>query len=193
MVSKLFNLPENHSKIAEYPYGFHGLVRLTRSIPFDIEKMSLQAFVSKGKFSTSAPLNGSLIYKALSLQVVVQQAILVFSARHSVPKMNKQTLIEQRIYQLHQRVIQKLLDNPERVVGIARANLQRYREQNGNWKAYADWEQKLSLPVNDIIRILDSHDESAVLARSNSPFAGCLSAHERWEILREFRDAHETP
>lgn len=106
--------------------------------------------------------------------------------------MNKQTLIEQRIYQLHQRVIQKLQADPVRVVGIARTNLQRYRARNGNWQAYTDWEQKLSLPVTDIINILDSHEESAVLARSNSPFAGCLSAHERWEILREFKNTHET-
>ena len=34
------------------PHGFHGLVGLTRSIPFDIEKISLQPSVSKGKFST---------------------------------------------------------------------------------------------------------------------------------------------
>lgn len=106
--------------------------------------------------------------------------------------MNKQTLIEQRIYRLHQRIIEKLQANPEQVVGIARANLQRYRASNGNWQAYTDWEQKLSLPVTDIINILNSQKESAVLARSNSPFAGCLSAHERWKILRELKNSHET-
>lgn len=98
--------------------------------------------------------------------------------------MNRQTLIEQRIYALHQRVILKLQANPERVLGVARTNLQRYRERNGDWHAYMDWEKKLSLPLNDIISILKSDDESAVLARSNSPFAGCLSPQERWEILR---------
>lgn len=107
--------------------------------------------------------------------------------------MNRQTLIEQRIYQLHQRIIEKLRDNPEEIIGIARANLQRYRAQNGDWPAYQDWEQKLTLPVGEIIQILNSHDENAVLARSNSPFAGCLSARERWQILQKFRQSHETP
>lgn len=107
--------------------------------------------------------------------------------------MNKQTLIEQRIYQLHQRIIDKLRTDPEQVLKRAHSNLHRYRVSNGNWPAYADWEQKLALPVHEIIDILNSHDESAVLARSNSPFAGCLSAHERWEILREFNKTHETP
>ena len=35
------------------PYSFHGLVGLTRSIPFDIEKVTLQPTETKGKFPTS--------------------------------------------------------------------------------------------------------------------------------------------
>lgn len=65
--------------------------------------------------------------------------------------MNRQTLIEQRIYQLHQRVIDKLKAEPERVLALAHANLQRYRAQNGDWLAYQYWEKKLALPVSDII------------------------------------------
>ncbi len=106
--------------------------------------------------------------------------------------MNKQTLIEQRIYRLHQRVIQKLRNNPQPVLKMAQSNLKRYRQKNGDWSSYLEWEQKLSLPVEDIINILESHEESAVLARSNSPFAGSLSAYERWAILRELNKEHET-
>ena len=75
---------------------------------------------------------------------------------------------------------------------IARSNLKRYRDINGDWPSYLDWEKKLSLPVTDIIKILESNEESAVLARSNSPFAGCISPRERWKILREFNKEHET-
>lgn len=100
--------------------------------------------------------------------------------------MNRQTLIEQRIYRLHQRVIQKLRQNPQSVLKIAESNLKRYRQRNGDWSSYLDWEQKLSLPVEEIIKILESNEDSAILARSNSPFAGCLSSRERWAILREF-------
>ena len=106
--------------------------------------------------------------------------------------MNKQTLIEQRIYCLHQRVIQKLQNNPQKILKIARSNLKRYRERNGDWPSYLDWEKKLSLPVADIIKILESNEESAVSARSNSPFAGCISPRERWAILREFNKKYET-
>jgi hypothetical protein len=106
--------------------------------------------------------------------------------------MNKQTLIEQRIYRLHQRVIQKLRNNPQPVLEMAQSNLKRYRQRNGDWSSYLEWEQKLSLPIEDIINILESHEENAILARSNSPFAGSLSPYERWAILREFNQEHET-
>ncbi len=52
---------KNHSRMLSKlpksvinPHGFHGLVGLTRPIPFDIEKVALQPSVSKGKFPTSA-------------------------------------------------------------------------------------------------------------------------------------------
>jgi hypothetical protein len=50
----------------------------------------------------------------------------------------------------------------------------------------------LSLAIADIIKILESNEESAVLARSNSPFAGCIKAREQWTVLREFNQEHET-
>ncbi len=106
--------------------------------------------------------------------------------------MNRQTLIEQRIYHLHQYIIQGLKDNPQEIIQIARANLKNYRKKNGDWKAYLDWEERLNLPVNEIIAVLNSSDESAVLARSNSPFAGCIPHRERWEILRRFKKEYET-
>lgn len=107
--------------------------------------------------------------------------------------MNRQTLIEQRIYRLHERIAQALRDKPQETLEIARSNLKRYRKKNGDWPSYLEWEQKLALPVKDIIDILASHEESAVLARSNSPFAGVIPPRERWAILREFDTAHETP
>ena len=106
--------------------------------------------------------------------------------------MNRQTLIEQRIYQLHQRVIDKLKAEPERILALARANLQRYQIQNGDWLAYQYWEKKLALPVSDIITLLSSQHDEAVLARSNSPFAGSLTPQERWAIWKECRNADET-
>jgi len=106
--------------------------------------------------------------------------------------MNRQILIEQRIYHLHQRIIQKLRHNPQPVMEKARFNLQRYRQKNGDWLSYMEWEQTLSLPVEELIKILESNEESAILARSNSPFAGSLSPQERWEILRKFNQEHET-
>jgi len=106
--------------------------------------------------------------------------------------MNKQTLIEQRIYYLHQRIIQKLQENPKEILSIAHDNLKRYRKRNGDWRSYLDWEQRLSLPVKDIINVLNSQEEDAILARSNSPFAGCISARERWRILKKVNRKYET-
>ena len=116
-----------------------------------------------------------------------------FSNSHKRKQLvNRQILIEQRIYCLHQIIIQKLRNNPQPVMKMAQSNLKRYIQRNGDWPSYLDWQQKLSLPVEDIIKILESDEESAILARSNSPFAGSLSPRERWAILRKFNQEHET-
>lgn len=106
--------------------------------------------------------------------------------------MNRQTLIEQRIYHLHQYIVQELRDNPQAVLKTARSNLKSYKKRNGDWKPYIEWEKKLKLPVDEIISILDSSDESAILARSNSPFAGCIPHRQRWKLLKEFNKQNET-
>ncbi len=107
--------------------------------------------------------------------------------------MNRQTLIEQRIYHLHQYIVQELRNNPQAVLKTARSNLKRYKKRNGNWLPYIEWEKKLKLPIVDIIAILDSHDDSSILARSNSPFAGCIPHRQRWKLLKEFNKQYETP
>lgn len=104
--------------------------------------------------------------------------------------MNKQKLIEKRIYYLHQYIIQRLKDSPEAVINKAKANLTRYRECNGDWNAYQYWDNKLQLPVKEIINILNSSSEEAILARSNSPFAGCIPNKVRWEIIKQCNQEH---
>ncbi len=105
--------------------------------------------------------------------------------------MNRQTLIEQRIYHLHQHIVQELKSDPQAVLKTARSNLKRYKKRNGDWLPYIEWEKKLKLPIDEIIAILSSNDESAILARSNSPFAGCIPYRQRWQILKEFNKQYE--
>ena len=66
---------------------------------------------------------------------------------------------------------------------IAHNNLRRWRKQNGDWPAYMGWEEKLRLPVDEIINLLESNSDEAVLAQSTSPFAGVIPDRERWEII----------
>lgn len=102
---------------------------------------------------------------------------------------NKQQVIEQRILAQHQLIAQRLQENPEHVITHAKNNLQRWKKNYDDvypaW--FVEWQNILSKPVTEIIKLLTSEDPHAVQLRSSSPFAGVISSKERWNLIRDIQ------
>ena len=79
------------------------------------------------------------------------------------------------------------------LVDLARANLARWSRQNASapslLRCYAEWQNILSRPLEDICGQLCAETESAQRLRQNSPFAGVLAAAEVWSIKASLRHA----
>ena len=105
------------------------------------------------------------------------------------------TETDQVSMELARRVAERMRWQPE-VVGFARANLARWSQQNISapslLRCYAEWQQILSRPVEEICALLCSESDNAQRLRQNSPFAGVLSPAEVWEVKSRFRHAPAT-
>jgi len=104
--------------------------------------------------------------------------------------------INQVSLEMARRVADRVQRNPE-LLEIARANLARWSRQNASVgslrRCYAEWEEILSRPVEEICDLLCSDSDDAQRLRQNSPFAGVLSPSEVWEIKSRFHHAPGTP
>jgi hypothetical protein len=94
--------------------------------------------------------------------------------------------------ELARRVAERLRRQPE-LVEFARANLARWSRQNASvpslLRCYAEWQEILSHPVDEICDLLSSESDNAQRLRQNSPFAGVLPPTEVWEIKSRFHHA----
>jgi hypothetical protein len=104
---------------------------------------------------------------------------------------NAQRIIEDRILARHRLIAERLLADPS-LIEHARSNLRRWAE-GGAAEArpawYTEWRAILDRPIGDIVAVLTERSEHAAWLRSCSPFAGMLSARERWLLLKEPRHA----
>lgn len=93
---------------------------------------------------------------------------------------------------LGRRVSERLRRHPE-LVDQARANLTRWSRQNASatslLRCYAEWQEILGRPVENICALLCAETEEAQRLRQNSPFAGILAPAEIWAIKASFRHA----
>jgi hypothetical protein len=103
--------------------------------------------------------------------------------------------IDQVSLELARRVAEELRRHPE-AVDFARANLARWSQRNSSapslLRCYAEWQQLLSRPVEEICDLLCSESDNAQRLRQNSPFAGLLSPSDVWEVKSRFRHAPAT-
>ena len=101
--------------------------------------------------------------------------------------------IDQVSLEMARRVAERLRHNPE-LREIAYANLARWSRQNAAGgsllRCYAEWEEILSRPVEEICELLCSASDNVQRLRQNSPFVGVLSPAEVWEIKSRF---HHVP
>jgi len=103
--------------------------------------------------------------------------------------------IDQVSLEMARRVADRVRHNPE-LLEIGRANLARWSRQNASvgslLRCYAEWEEILSRPVQQICDLLCSDSDDAQRLRQNSPFVGVLSPAEVWEIKSRFHHAPTT-
>jgi len=104
---------------------------------------------------------------------------------------SKQQLIELRILAQHQIIAERLISNPESVIAHAKANIKRWSlqyaaDQYPVWMQ--QWQKLLSSEqVDTLVKILTSNQAEDIQLRSSSPFAGILSAKERWRVIQKIQ------
>lgn len=98
---------------------------------------------------------------------------------------------KQRSIWLNRLVIGELTRDPERVIGIARDNISRWREVHAQRPTILSsldrWNAILDEGVESIVDTLTAESESAEDLRQNSPFAGVISQEVREQALASFR------
>lgn len=106
---------------------------------------------------------------------------LLEKARESRPRLSRR---EERVsYELHRAVAEKIAENPQRVLGKARTNLERMSsrvrdEYAKEW--VAEWAALVSGgDVNLLVEGMLRGDERGIDLRQMTPFAGVLSQQER--------------
>jgi hypothetical protein len=83
------------------------------------------------------------------------------------------------------RIARRLFARPE-LLEIAKENLARWMERDGEIPPWRAWRHILSQPVAEVIEVLLSRDEKARHLRESSPFCGLLTPKERWRIYESF-------
>lgn len=103
--------------------------------------------------------------------------------------MNGHLRIEERSLRLHRAVADKLLRDPA-ILDRARERVEHWRREGPTHPHYTEaWHRLLSLPTEEVaVRLIDPGETMRAL-RQCSPFAGALDPRERWQILREAREA----
>jgi hypothetical protein len=85
-------------------------------------------------------------------------------------------------------VVAKVVENPERVLGIAMQNLRQLeRVQGGANPWLGRWRTVLNSGVDAIIGVLTSRDANAARLRINSPFSDVLTRAETEQVTEAYR------
>lgn len=100
--------------------------------------------------------------------------------------------IDQVSLELARQTAERLREQPE-LVAIARMNLARWSRLNHSTpsllRCYAEWEQILAHPLDEVCDLLCAKTDNAQRLRQNSPFVGVLTPAEVWAVKSRFRQA----
>lgn len=92
---------------------------------------------------------------------------------------------------VHAAVAPKLIDDPERVLAIARDNIRCWlpvhRAEGMTAHYLREWEHIIDQGVEAVLGVFGGYDERSCDLRQNSPFAGVLSDGERLAVLEEWK------
>ena len=84
----------------------------------------------------------------------------------------------------------RLRQDPDRILGLARANLARMRQVHSDGSAdpwFDAWDVLLDGPLEAVVAVLVTDNEPSRQLRQNTPFAGVLSDRERQHLIRQLR------
>jgi hypothetical protein len=103
--------------------------------------------------------------------------------------MSLHSLLDRRALEMDRIVAQRLDENPEAVLGVARKNLERWLGlcDASVRSALMEWKEILQRPPERVREVLLGEDEDSARLRQSSPFCGILTPGERTEILMRFR------
>lgn len=104
---------------------------------------------------------------------------------------SKHRLAEERSLAYHEAVSREILRNPD-LLKTARARTEAWIAKGGRSAPYAlEWRRILDLPLHELTAFLVERSERAMALRQATPFAGAISARERWKIWKDVRAEFE--
>jgi hypothetical protein len=96
---------------------------------------------------------------------------------------------ERRSLHLHRAIARRLERFPEEVLARARDTLSLMRSKHPEAsQLFREWEVILDRPVSEIVSALIDPSSHGRELRQVTPFAGVLTAEERTEVYRSFRE-----
>ena len=101
---------------------------------------------------------------------------------------------QRRSLALGQAVAEVLVQDPDRVLEMARSNLvsmQTLHTRRNGKRMLHEWAVLLNGPSAPIVDVLTSAEPHARELRELSPFTGVLSQHQRLAVLASFRAAED--
>lgn len=98
--------------------------------------------------------------------------------------------LDRRSLEMHRLIAAKIRAEPELFV-IASRNIERWSHTATRSRAYLDeWSRILSAGMAAALAFATEDSEHATELRQSTPFAGVLSAQERWEFLKKWKEAN---
>ena len=98
--------------------------------------------------------------------------------------------LDRRSLEMHRLIAAKILAEPDLFI-IASRNVERWSRTATRSRAYLDeWSRILSAGMAAALAFATEDSEHATELRQSTPFAGVLSAQERWEFLKKWKEAN---
>lgn len=101
--------------------------------------------------------------------------------------MKNHYLIDKRIITMH-RIIGRIIetDPKKRLLSNAKQTLKKWQKNSPDYTPYHDWEKILCYKWPKLRKKLAEKSDKMQRLRQSSPFAGCLPAHIRQQIIQKY-------
>lgn len=168
-----YSAPMDTSEVVKEFRGRHGLSQTTLSKLTGIPQPVLSMYENGRRSPSIETLERILSVGSETVEVVPR------------PSRQDDRSVSKTI-EIHRIVLEKFLDDPDRVLKVGRTRLQLLeRSVTKRSSSYVElWHRLLDGPRSDIVRLLLSTDEDDVELLKMSPFTTLLNDHELDEVTR---------